>query len=185
MLTIESNITPVKSQAQEITNILAQCRTLLRKPKCKLQNFFVFCPIAMAISIVSMLVTGALMVTGHTSNPVLDWLLLLILFLLFFFSLIMYRMVRKLRDELMKHEGMVTVLIDEEGIDYDDHNGKKFKVGWNTVYFLREFKECIAFIPKETTGTAIFLERIEFNKIIEYMDEKDIELPVIRLEDRR
>ncbi|MBO7515858.1 MAG: hypothetical protein J6T47_09580 [Lachnospiraceae bacterium] len=182
MLTIESDLKTHKKQAEEITNILVQYRTLLRKPACKLQNFFRFCPIAMVLSLVASAVLGVFMATGHTTNALLDWITIFILFVLFFFSFIMFRTIRKIRDDMMKQEGMVTVVLDEEGIDYDDHNGKKLKLGWNTVSFLREFNECISFLPKESTGNGIFLERIEFNKVVQYLDEIDVEIRVFRNE---
>ena len=183
MLTIETNGKTTKSQAEEITNILVSAHALLKNPKCKLRNFFLFCPIAMVLSLLVAAGLGVCMATGLTTNALLDWITIVVLFLLFFFSFVMFRTVRKVRDELMKHEGTVTIVLDEEGIDYDDHNGKKLKAGWNTVSFLREFKEFISFIPKEATGNGIFLERGEFNKVAQYMDEIGVDIPVFRRED--
>lgn len=180
MLTIETNGTTHKAQAEEITNILVSAHALMKNPKCKLRNFFRFCPIAMVLSLVVAAGLGVCMATGLTTNALLDWITIVVLFLLFFFSFVMFRTVRKVRDELMKHEGTVTIVIDEEGIDYDDHAGKKLKVGWNTIAFLREFNECICFLPKEATGNGIFLDRCEFNKVIQYMDEVGVDLPTIR-----
>ena len=183
MLTIKTSLQTRKSQAEEITNIFLQYRNLLKKPECKLRNFFLFCPIAMVFSLVIIAVLGTLMATGHTTNQAMDWVCLFAMLFLFFFSVLMFRTVRKFRETLMKHNGTVTIVFDEEGIDYDDHNGKKLKAGWNTMLFLREFKECIAFLPKESTGNGIFLERSEFNKIVEYMDAIGVDVPVIRRED--
>ena len=183
MLTIETSIESRKPQAEEITNIFLQYKNLLKKPDGKLRNFFLFCPLAMAFSLVVIAVLGVLMATGHTKSQALDWVTIFAMFFLFFFSVLIFRSARKFRDTLMEHKGSVTIVFDEEGIDYDDHNGKKLKAGWNTFLFLREFKECIAFLPKESTGNGIFLERNEFNKIVEYMDEIGVDVPVIRRED--
>ena len=180
MLTIETKLQGSRSQVEEITNIFVQYRSLLRNPECKLRNFFRFCPIAMALSLVIAAVLSVLMATGLTTNLVLDGITIFIMVLFFFFCFVMFRTIRKFRDDLMKHEGTVTIVIDEEGIDYDDHAGKKLKVGWNTIAFLREFNECICFLPKEATGNGIFLDRCEFNKVIQYMDEVGVDLPVIR-----
>ena len=134
MLTIETTAKQTIPQAREITNITLQAKSLLIKPEAKLQNYFRFCPISMGISGACLAIFGTLAICGR--GDILIYICIGIMAITFLLGLLIYRTAKSFEKGLLKKDGSVTVVLDEEGVYYNNHVDNQFKVGWSGISLL-------------------------------------------------
>ena len=107
-----------KKQAKEITNVVMHAAKLLKNPESKPMDFFNCCFFGMIFAVVAGVVFSVLIAIGR--GTVLTYIALCVMALLLVTAIIVYRTVCRFRNTLLNKDRNVLIVIDEEGIDYDD-----------------------------------------------------------------
>lgn len=167
-----------KEEAKEITILMANCRQLMRDPMKKTSDVFAFCLKACIFGIVGLVICGLLIIFGDLDAFVIFCVFIMLAMLAVVF--VYYRSMRKLYLDLINQKNdHVTITLDEEGIDYDDHGTKKLKLFWKNISFVRAFQHVVCFFPKDISGIMITIDKAQFAKIKEFLQENNINVQII------
>ncbi|MCR4928346.1 MAG: hypothetical protein K5927_10265 [Lachnospiraceae bacterium] len=167
-----------KKQAKEITNVVMQAAKLLKNPEAKPMDFFNYCIFGMIFAVVAGIVFAVLIAVGR--GTALTYIGLSVMAILLVTSIIVYRTVSRFRNTLLNKDKNVLIVIDEEGIDYNDHEKLKMKTPWTGISFIREFDECLYFFPTDMTGLVICVNRKETEGVSTCLKELGIGTRMIR-----
>ena len=167
-----------KKQAKEITNVVMQAAKLLKNPESKPMDFFNYCIFGMIFAVVAGIVFSVLIAVGR--GTVLTYIALCVMALLLVTAGIVYRTVCRFRNTLLNKDRNVLIVIDEKGVDYDDHEKLKMKTPWTGISFIREFDECLYFFPTDITGLVICVNRKETEGVSACLKELGIGTRMIR-----
>ena len=167
-----------KKRANEITNVVMQGAKLLKNPEAKPMNFFNYCIFGMIFAIVAGVSFSVLIAIGR--GTALTYIGLSVMAILLVISISVYRTVSRFRNNLLNKDRNVLIVIDEDGIDYDDHEKLKLKTPWTGISFIREFNECLCFFPTDMTGIVICVDRKETEGVAACLKELGIGTRMIR-----
>lgn len=175
---IEKNEKITKDEAKEITVLMSNARQLMKNPMKKPSDVFAFCLKAFIFGIVGLAICGLLIILG--GPDVYDIFCSLVMLAMLVIVLVYYRTMRKFYLDMINRENThVTITLDEEGVDYDDHGSKKIKLFWNHISYFRAFQHVACFFPKDLSGIMITIDKAEFTKVKEFLQENNIDIQII------
>ena len=152
---------------QEVVNILAQYRGLLKKPERKVDNLFrtymllaIACAVMLAVQIILAVMWGA-----GTSTK----MLMIVMTMLFAVLLIYLFSLNKLKKAMMKDARSSLVTIDETGVELNKEDSQVVKLAWSNVAFVRVFPESVCFFSKDASGILIAMERAWEGEVVPYL----------------
>lgn len=176
-MVIESDGKMTKAQAKEIANVSVQGRSLMKKPEAKLKDFFRFCKGAAAFCVLVLLAFGFMVARGKGDALIYICLGMTVVTLTMVFSV--YYSVNKIYKTLLSREGKVTVTLDAEGVEYDDHGSRKIKQNWNAISFVRQCREMIYFMPTDVTGMLVCVSVEYAQGVKEFLKDGDIKVKTV------
>ena len=177
-MVIERNGKFTKEKAKEITILLLNVKQLMKNPMKKPTDMFSYSLKTFIVGLGGLVIWGLLMIFGRSNAYVNICMGVMVAMLIVLF--VYYKTIRKLyRDLINQGDIHVTLTLDEEGVDYDDHGNKKIRLFWKNISFFRAFQHVACFFPKDLSGIMITIDRSEFAKIKEFLQENHIDLQVI------
>lgn len=177
-MVIEKHEKITQEEAKEITILMANARQLMRDPMKKTSDVFAFCLKACIFGIIGLALCVLLIVFGDADLYVILCMGVMLAMLAVIF--VYYRSMRKLYLDLINQENHhVTITLDEEGVDYDDHGTKKLKLFWKNISFVRAFQHVVCFFPKDVSGIMITIDKAQFAKIKDFLQENHIDIQII------
>lgn len=174
---IESDGKMTKAQAKEIANFSLQGRMLMKKPEMKIKDFFRFCIGATAFCVLILLVFGFMLARGRGDALMYICLGMSVVTLAMVFSV--YYSLNKIYKTLLSREGHVTVTLDTEGVEYDDHGSRKIRQSWSATSFVRQCQEMVYFMPTDITGLLVCVSAENAQGVKEFLKENDIKVKTV------
>ena len=178
MLTIETERQTTEAQAKEIVNVSMQIKRILKAPDKKITNYFKFCPRSMIFCGV-MLVLSALYIIKFGGDALI-YVCLGMMAITLVTTLKIYISVNNYKKHLLGQKGKVTVIFDENGVDYDNHKDRKLNLSWEGTAFIRIFSECLYVVPKDITSVMICLKKDDAERVAGFITENNINIEIIR-----
>jgi len=75
----------------------------------------------------------------------------------------------------------VIVTMDENGVVYEEVGAKTIHLAWNSISFIRLFKESVCMFPNDLSGILVILSAKEAEKIREFLAETPVQVKTIDL----
>lgn len=176
-MVIESDGKMTKTQAKEVANVSLQGRTLMKKPEAKIKDFFRFCIGASIFCVVIMAIMGLMAIRGK--GDALIYICLGMTVVTLVMALSIYFSVNKIYKTLLSKEGHVTIMLDEEGVEYDDHGSRKIKQSWGTISFVRQCREMIYFMPSDIAGLLVCVSVEYATDIKEFLQDRNVKVKTV------
>lgn len=177
MLTIDSEKKMSKTAQDEMTSIIHNARKLIKKPDMKLKNIrgmIIKFTIWTAVFLVFFI--GCLILFGP---HILLYIGLGMEFCLILTLVIFCISVGSTKKALAESTGTCTLTLSGEGLKYDDHENRKFELGWGAFSAVRVFEESVVFLPKQITGLLIRISSEHAQAVEEFMKQNQIPVPLI------
>ncbi len=162
---------------KEVVNITHQFRSLLKKPDKKQHDFYKDFTLYIIIGFVLIA-----LVVLMTISWGFDWMMAVALCLSLILILfgILYRVnLEKIVKALVADAGPSVVTIDDTGVELFKENSKTVRIAWEKVYFVRQFKYSICFIPKDYTSFIVAVNNDYADEIKSYLRENRPKLTII------
>ena len=154
---------------QEVVNVVAQYRGLLKKPDRKVENLFqTYRLLAIACAVLFVILAAMAAFWGADT---MTKVLLVLMAVLFVFLLVYLSTLNKLKKTMMSDERTSVVTIDETGIELNKEDSQIVKLAWDNVAFVRVFGESIGFFSRDVSGLVIAVERAWEPHILPYLRE--------------
>jgi hypothetical protein len=138
--------------AKEFTNVMLNGKRLVKNPEAKIINYFVIYPVYILLCIGYSVLCGIFL--KKWDNMVFAICLgvgiAAALFVLFRFIFII-----KFMKKVIRKDRSVTLTLDLNGIEFDDHINNVIKTVWDSVGYLRSFEHGVYFIPKSMKGILV------------------------------
>ncbi len=178
MLTIETECQTTEAQAKEIVNVSVQIKKLIKSPEKKFTDYFKFCPRSMAFAL--LMIVFCFLFVLKFGGDALIYSCLGVFGFSFIIILRVYSSVNGYKKHLLSQSGNVTVIFDEDGVDYDNHKDKKLKLSWEGTAFIRVLSECLYVVPKDMMGVMICLKVEYTERVLSFVEENNIGIEVIK-----
>jgi hypothetical protein len=162
---------------KETVNVLAQYRSLIKKPERKLQDYFKMLWAYAGISLL-LLVLLAVMYRywGAGVSTVAAMGLMVVNLVLCGAYLIN---LNRLLKEFMGDIRTSVLTLDESGVELSKDGTQIVRIPWDGIAFLRVFKESVCFLSRNLTGFVISVNLLHKDEILGYLKENDIGIRII------
>ena len=177
-MTIETGSKMTKPQATEVTNVLLQAGKVISNPQTKITDFFKWSIISFICCGTAAVMFTIMIIQGK--GDFLSYVCVIVSVLALLAGLFMFRVASRMRRTYMSGDRKVTIVLDDDGVDYDNHFDKKLKIGWNGFKFIREMKECLYMFPNDMTGIIIIVNREHTDGVAQFFREHNIDKQFIR-----
>ncbi len=152
---------------REIVNVVTQYRKLIHIPDRKYRDYItllrndIIVAVAVAIFLLAFMIADG---AKSTDLAVLACLVLVtVLAASYYFSL------RKMYKGMMAEDIPSVLTLDEEGVELEKVGSQTYRMNWNTIAFVRVFKESVCFVSGKTAGLVIGIERAYEEQILDYI----------------
>ena len=153
----------------DAVNMLAQYRSLLKRPGRKVENMLQTYKL-LGIAAAVMFAIMAAMTVAWGSDTLVKVLMALLAVLLVF-DLAYYFALIKLKKRMMEDKRTSILTLDENGVELNKEDSQVVRIGWDNLAFVRVYGECIGFVSKDVSGLILFVERRYEDKVIPYVRE--------------
>ena len=153
----------------DAVNMLAQYRSLLKRPGRKVENMLQTYKL-LGIAAAVMFAIMAAMTVAWGSDTLVKVLMALLAVLLVF-DIAYYFALIKLKKRMMEDKRTSILTLDENGVELNKEDSQVVRIGWDNLAFVRVYGECIGFVSKDVSGLILFVEKRYEDKIIPYVRE--------------
>jgi hypothetical protein len=153
----------------DAVNMLAQYRSLLKRPGRKVENMLQTYKL-LGIAAAVMFAIMAAMTIAWGSDTLIKVLMALLAVLLVF-DIAYYLALKKLKKRMMEDKRTSILTLDENGVELNKEDSQVVRIGWDNLAFVRVYGECIGFVSKDVSGLILFVERRYEDQVIPYVRE--------------
>lgn len=179
MVRIETDSNMTKAQAKEVTTVLLNARQLIKNPEKKLVDSFKFIPFAIIFTLIAF--ASFLFFLSRDKNDMLAAFGLGIAVIALAIEIVFAFLVAKYYKMMKNRDAKVIVTLDENGVVYEEVGAKTIHLAWNSISFIRLFKESVCMFPNDLSGILILLSAKEAEKIREFLAETPVQVKTIDL----
>lgn len=153
----------------DAVNMMAQYRSLLKKPARKVENMLQTYKL-LGIAAAVMFAIMAAMTIAWGSDTLMK-VLMALLAVLFVFDIAYYFALIKLKKRMMEDKRTSILTLDENGVELNKEDEQVVRIAWDNLAFVRIYGECIGFVSKDVSGLIVFVERRYEGQVIPYVRE--------------
>ena len=150
----------------DAVNMMAQYRSLLKKPGRKVENMLQTYKLLGIAAAVMFAIMAAMSIAWGS-----DTLMMALLAVLFVFDIAYYSALKKLRKRMMDDKRTSILTLDENGVELNKEDEQVVRIAWDNLAFVRIYGECIGFVSKDVSGLIVFVERRYEGQVIPYVRE--------------
>lgn len=176
-MTIEIKEKGTKEFYEEVVNVTSQYKKLINNPGMNLRNNFrslrqyiVVC----AFFLIALIVMGIMW--GMDTMSVVGIVLMVIVIALCGFLL--FNM-RSMVGKYLADERTSVVTLDENGVELEKEGSQVVRLAWDSVAFVRVFKESVCFVSKDVAGLVLAINKGYQQQILDYLRTNEQSVKVI------
>ncbi|MBQ6058759.1 MAG: hypothetical protein IJL39_01715 [Clostridia bacterium] len=174
---IEIHETGSEAFYKETVNVLAQYRSLIKKPERKLQDYFkkLWAYAGISLFLLALLAVMYWYWGASVSTVAAMGLMVVNLVLCGAYLINLNRLLK----EFMGDARISVLTLDESGVELSKDGTQVVRIPWDGIAFLRVFKESVCFLSRNLTGFVISVNLLHRDEILGYLKENDIGIRII------
>lgn len=162
---------------REVVCVMFQYFRLIKKPERRLDDSFRMLKRYIAVCLAFLLLIVVMAIAWGMDGMTMAAIILLLAAI--FFSCFQYYRLNETVKTMMNDPHASIFTIDEEGVELNKEGSQLIRVAWDNVAFVRIFKESVCLFAKGPRGLIIALESSHKQQILDYIDDKHINVSVI------